>query len=165
LILLRQCVKFVISENVDFIMRNDLSISSQVFDELITALEMIGIENTIKTLQEAKTNSLILSDLDVEFIIKCVSDVTGVSKETMLYGNERNDERKIALSLCIYLIKKELDYSFSTIKKIFKKDKSALSRYNTLVEKLPSNPKTDIDKKLSTYLKKINLLITEKKIK
>jgi chromosomal replication initiation ATPase DnaA len=103
--------------------------------------------------------------LDVEFIIKCVSDVTGVSKETMLYGNERNDERKIALSLCIYLIKKELDYSFSTIKKIFKKDKSALSRYNTLVEKLPSNPKTDIDKKLSTYLKKINLLITEKKIK
>ena len=146
-------------------MRNDLSISSQVFDELITALEMIGIENTIKTLQEAKTNSLILSDLDVEFIIKCVSDVTGVSKETMLYGNERNDERKIALSLCIYLIKKELDYSFSTIKKIFKKDKSALSRYNTLVEKLPSNPKTDIDKKLSTYLKKINLLITEKKIK
>ena len=165
MILLRQCVKFVISENVDFIMRNDLSISSQVFDELITALEMIGIENTIKTLQEAKTNSLILSDLDVEFIIKCVSDVTGVSKETMLYGNERNDERKIALSLCIYLIKKELDYSFSTIKKIFKKDKSALSRYNTLVEKLPSNPKTDIDKKLSTYLKKINLLITEKKIK
>jgi chromosomal replication initiation ATPase DnaA len=146
-------------------MRNNLSISSQVFDELITALEMIGIENTIKTLQEAKTNSLILSDLDVEFIIKCVSDVTGVSKETMLYGNERNDERKIALSLCIYLIKKELDYSFSTIKKIFKKDKSALSRYNTLVEKLPSNPKTDIDKKLSTYLKKINLLITEKKIK
>jgi len=146
-------------------MRNNLSISSQVFDELITALEMIGIENTIKTLQEAKTNSLILSDLDVEFIIKCVSDVTGVSKETMLYGNERNDERKIALSLCIYLIKKELDYSFSTIKKIFKKDKSALSRYNTLVEKIPSNPKTDIDKKLSTYLKKINLLITEKKIK
>lgn len=146
-------------------MRNNLSISSQVFDELITALEIIGIENTIKTLQDAKSNSLILSDLDVEFIIKCVSDVTGVSKETMLYGNERNDDRKIALSLCIYLIKKELDYSFSTIKKIFRKDKSALSRYNTLVEKLPNNPKTDIDKKLSTYLKKINLLITEKKIK
>lgn len=146
-------------------MKNNISVSSQVFDELLTALEMIGIENTIKTLQDAKSNSLILSDLDVEFIIKSVSEITSVSKETILYGTDRTDERKIAISLCIYFIKKELDYTFTTLKKIFKKDKSALSRYNTIIEKLPKLPKTDFDKKLSTYQKKINTLITEKKIK
>ena len=90
-------------------MKNNISVSSQVFDELLTALEMIGIENTIKTLQDAKSNSLILSDLDVEFIIKSVSEITSVSKETILYGTDRTDERKIAISLCIYFIKKELD--------------------------------------------------------
>lgn len=146
-------------------MKNNLSVSSQVFDELLTALEMIGIENTIKTLQEAKSNSLILSDLDVEFIIKSVCEVTGTSKDTILYGTDRTDERKIAISLCVYFIKKELDYSFNTLKKIFRKDKSALSRYNTIIEKIPKVPRTEFDKKLSTYQKKINTLITEKKIK
>ena len=146
-------------------MKNKLSVSSQVFDELLTALEMIGIENTIKTLQDAKSNSLILSDFDVEFIIKSVSEITEVSKETILYGTDRTDERKIAIALSVYFIKKELDYSFTTLKKIFNKDKSALSRYNTIIEKIPKVPRTDFDKKLITYQKKINTLITEKKIK
>ena len=146
-------------------MKNNLSVSSQVFDELLTVLEMIGIENTIKTLQDAKSNSLILSDLDVEFIINSVCEVTGTSKDTILYGNDRTDERKIAISLCVYFVKKELDYSFNTLKKIFRKDKSALSRYNTIIEKIPKVPRTEFDKKLSTYQKKINTLITEKKIK
>ena len=103
------------------------SISNQIFDELITTLEVIGIDRTIKTLQDAKANSLILEDLNIEFILSCVNQVTGVSKERILNGNDRNDERKIAIALCVYFIKKEFFYSYGDMSKIFKKDESSLS--------------------------------------
>jgi hypothetical protein len=71
----------------------------------------------------------------------------------------------MALGLCIYFIKKEFFYSYSDLKKIFNKDESVLSRYNSLVEDIPKNPKIGLHKKLDDYYKKINLLITEKKLK
>lgn len=141
------------------------SISTQVFDELLTTLELIGLDKTIKTLKDAKSNFLILDDVNIDFIIKCVSELTGVSKDRILNGNDKSDERKMALSLCVYFIKNEFFYSYSELRKIFNKDESGLSRYNTMVENIPTNPKTDFDKKMVTYVKKINLLITEKKLK
>jgi hypothetical protein len=141
------------------------SISNQIFDELITTLEVIGIERTIKTLQDAKANSLILEDLNIEFILSCVNQVTGVSKERILNGNDRNDERKIAIALCVYFIKKEFFYSYGDMSKIFNKDESSLSRYNSIIENKPEKPKTEFDKNIESYYRKINLLITEKKLK
>ena len=44
------------------------SISTAIFDELLTTVEVIGIESTIKALQEAKSKSLILQDLDIDFV-------------------------------------------------------------------------------------------------
>jgi hypothetical protein len=141
------------------------SISNQIFDELITTLEVIGIDRTIKTLQDAKANSLILEDLNIEFILSCVNQVTGVSKERILNGNDRNDERKIAIALCVYFIKKEFFYSYGDVSKIFNKDESSLSRYNSIIENKPEKPKTEFDKNIESYYRKINLLITEKKLK
>lgn len=141
------------------------SISNKIFDELMTTVEVIGIERTIKTLQDAKSNSLILEDLNIEFILNSVTQVTGVSKERILNGNDRNDERKIATALCVYFIKKEFFYSYGDMSKIFNKDESSLSRYNSLIENIPEKPKTELDKNISNYSKKINLLITEKKLK
>lgn len=141
------------------------SISNKIFDELMTTVEVIGIERTIKTLQEAKSKSLLLEDLNIEFILKCVSQVTNVSKDRILSGSDRNDERKIATALSVYFIKKEFFYSYSEISKIFNKDESSLSRYNSLIENIPNKPKADLDKLMDDYLKKINLLITEKKLK
>ena len=141
------------------------SISNKILDELITTVEVIGVERTIKTLQDAKSNSLILEDLNIEFILKTVTQVTGVSKERILNGNDRNDERKTAIALCVYFIKKEFFYSYGDMAKIFNKDESSLSRYNSILENRPDKPKTDFDKNVENYYKKINLLITEKKLK
>jgi uncharacterized protein YydD (DUF2326 family) len=141
------------------------SISNQIFDELMTTVEVIGIDRTIKTLQEAKANSLILEDLNIEFILSCVKQVTGVSKDRILNGNDRNDERKIAIALCVYFIRKEFFYSYGDMSKIFNKDESSLSRYNSIVENKTDKPKTEFDKNIESYYKKINLLITEKKLK
>jgi uncharacterized protein YydD (DUF2326 family) len=141
------------------------SISNQIFDELMTTVEVIGIDRTIKTLQEAKANSLILEDLNIEFILSCVNLVTSVTKDRILNGNDRNDERKIAIALCVYFIRKEFFYSYGDMSKIFNKDESSLSRYNSLIENRTEKPKTEFDKNIDVYYKKINLLITEKKLK
>ena len=141
------------------------SISNQIFDELMTTVEVIGIDRTIKTLQEAKANNLILENLNVEFILKCVTQVTSVSKDRILNGTDRNDDRKIATALCVYFIKREFFYSYGDMSKIFNKDESSLSRYNSLIENVPDKPKSELDKNIDNYLKKINLLITEKKLK
>jgi len=146
-------------------MTKSASISTNIFDELIVTVESIGVEKTIKTLQEARARILILSDLNVDNIINSVTEITGVSKERILHGTERSDERKMALSLCVFYIKNEFKYSYSDIKKIFNKDESALYRYYCLIEKLPMKPKSQFEKTLNEFRKKLELLITREKHK
>jgi hypothetical protein len=145
-------------------MKLSSSISNLIFDELFSTIESIGCDKVIKTLQDAKLNSLEVNDLDIDFVITSVSNVASISKERIIYGKERTDERKMALALCVYFIKNEFFYSYGEMKKIFNKDESALSRYNSIVDNRTEKPKTSFDKTLDTYFKKINLLITEKKI-
>lgn len=136
-----------------------------IIDEVLSAIEVVGIEKTIKSLRDAKSNNLILQDLNIEFILNSVSQVTSVSKERILSGSDRTDDRKIAVALCVFFIKNEFYYSYAEIKKIIARDESALSRYYSIVENRSNKPKTEFDKSLDSYFKKINLLITEKKLK
>ncbi len=145
-------------------MANPLSVSSQVFDELFTTIDKIGIERTIKKLQEAKSDSMLLNDLNIEFIINSVSTITSVSRDRILTGSDRNDERKIATALCVYFIITEFNYSYKDIKNIFNKDTSVLNRYCLIVKNRTDKPRTDYDKTLQSHFSKINLLVTEKKL-
>lgn len=146
-------------------MAKSASVSNNMFDELIITVECIGVDNTIKTLQEARSKKLILSDLSIDNIIQFVVEVTSVSKERILRGSDRSDERKMATALSVFYIKKESGYSYSDLKKIFNKDESALFRYNQMIDGLPKQPKTDFDKRLQELCKKVELLITREKIK
>jgi hypothetical protein len=146
-------------------MRKELSISNLIFDELLTTVEIIGLDKTIKTLQDAKAQSLISKDLGIDFIINIVCDVTNFRKDRLMVGNERTDEKKIAMSLAVYFLKNTLLYSYGDMKKIFHKDESALYRYCQMVEQRPKKAKTEFDKNLELNYKKINLIITEKKLK
>jgi len=146
-------------------MKKDLSISNQIFDELLSAIEVIGLDKTIKTLQDAKAHSLISKDLGIDFILTLVCDTTNFRKDKLLVGNERTDEKKIAMSLAVYFLKNTLFYSYGDMKKIFNKDESALYRYYQMVEQRPKKAITPFEKNLELNYKKINLLITEKKLK
>jgi hypothetical protein len=155
------------NENIDKkIMKQPNSISNTIFDELLTTVESIGIEKTIKTLKDAKLNALTLEDSGVDYVITLVSQITNISKDKILHGNERNDEKKIAIALSVYFVKQETHYSFSQLKKIFNKDEASLYRYNQMIENLKiSKKKTDFEKKIDSYFVNIKLLLTEKKIK
>ena len=146
-------------------MSSNLSISNKIMDELLSAVEVIGIDKTIKTLQDARSQSLISNNFDIDFIINVVCDITNYRKDKLLVGNERSDDKKIAMALCVYFLKNCFTYSYADIKKLFNKDESALYRYYQMVEERPKKPKTDFDKNLELNYKKVNLIITEKKIK
>jgi hypothetical protein len=144
-------------------MRNsNNSISNQILDELITTIEIIGIDSTIKTLQEAKTSGLLMQDSNVDFILHSISKITSVSKDRITDGNDRSDDRKYAVACSVYFIKKECNYSLAELKLVFNKDVSALSRYNSMVENMPKKPKTDFDKKLDEIVKKMTIILKEK---
>jgi hypothetical protein len=82
------------------------SISTNIFDELLVTVESIGVEKTIKRLQEARVNKLISDDVNIEFILGIVSQITNVARDRILQGKDRSDERKMATALCVYYIKK-----------------------------------------------------------
>ena len=136
-------------------------ITSHIFDELIVTVESIGVDKTIKSLQQARTN-IFVSDNSVDTIINLVVDITGIKKERILTGKDKSEERKMATALCIYYLKQELQYSYAELKKIFQKDESAIYRYHQIVLSIPKNPKTEFDKKLNDYIKKIEQLIIRK---
>lgn len=139
------------------------SIYGKVMDEVLTAVESIGIERTCQILQEAKAKSLILNDTSIDFFLEIICSQIGITKDFLLYGSERNDAKKIALSLSIYFIKEELKYSYKQLKRVFNKDESALHRYYNIVKNKSIKPKSDFEKNLETNFKKINILLIEKK--
>jgi hypothetical protein len=144
-------------------MRDSHSISHILLDEIITTIEVIGFEKTIKTLQNAKNYGSVSRDSDIEYILDNISKITSVSKDRILFGSDRSDDRKLAIAACVYFIKNEYAYSLSELKIIFNKDASQLSRYNKIVSSVPEKPKTQFDKKLTNIIRKMKLLINEKK--
>jgi len=146
-------------------MKVSQSISNNIFDELLITVETIGVDKSIKALQEARSKLLILENSSIDSIITYISQVTGVLKERILHGTDRNDERKMAIALCVYFIKNQYDYSYSDLRKILCKDESALYRYHKMVENIPEVPKTDFDKILKENFKKIELYIITEKMK
>jgi hypothetical protein len=142
------------------------TLTNNIFDELLYTVESIGVEKTIKRLKEARTQKLISEDVNIDFILSAVVEVTGITKDRVLHGKDRSDERKGALALFVYFLKKEFNfYSYADLKKVLDKDESALYRYYNLIHTLPAKPKSEFDTILSDYVKRIELLITEKKYK
>jgi len=143
------------------ITNNPIDLLSEVF----RSVEIMGVQSTVKCLQDARFNSMTLNDKRIEYILKEVSVETGVKIERIINGTDKTDERKIAVALCVFFIKRELHHSYSDMKKILKKDEAALSRYFTMVKNVDlENPRGYFDEALSLKIKKLNLVITERKI-
>jgi chromosomal replication initiation ATPase DnaA len=138
-----------------------MNLGNKIIDELFLTVESVGINTTIKALKFARDNGM--EDSKANYIINLVSSITNVDTDRILSGTDRTDERKISLSLSIYFIKNYCDLSFPELKKIFLKDLSALHKYYSIVDSAISEiPKTDFDKSLINYYKKINLSLQQK---
>jgi hypothetical protein len=141
------------------------SSTNDLFNEVFKTIEVVGVEETAKSLQRARYEALTLNDRNVEFILKLVSSQTKVPIERIIHGTDKTDSRKIAIALCVYYMKTELMYSYGTIKRVLKKDQAALSRYYSMIKKVDlTNPKGEFDVLLVQNFKQINILLTERKL-
>jgi len=147
-------------------MKNKQGKNSNIIEEMLKTIEVVGIDETSKILQKARYNSLTLNDSKIEFILKTISDETDVSVDRIIHGTDKTDERKAAVGLCVYFIRRDLKYSYALIKKILKKDEAALSRYNTMIASVNmDNPRCILDEIISKNYKKLNLIFLQNKIK
>jgi chromosomal replication initiation ATPase DnaA len=139
--------------------------SVQIINELFRTIELFGVDKTLSILKDSQKSKNDFSELDIDYILDAVSEISNVDKQRILFGNDRTDERKIALCLSIYFVRENFDYSYSDMGKIFNKDSSAINRYYTSVKNVVKLPKTEFEKKLEEYRKKINYLINERNLK
>jgi chromosomal replication initiation ATPase DnaA len=139
--------------------------SVQIINELFKTIELFGVDKTLSILKDSQKSNNDFSELDIDYILDAVSEISNVDKQRILFGNDRTDERKIALCLSIYFVRENFDYSYSDMGKIFNKDSSAINRYYTSVKNVVKLPKTEFEKKIEEYRKKINYLINERNLK
>ena len=140
---------------------SNTSLSSRVFDELFVTLESLGVEKTIQSLKDARVSHTINDDFRCAIILKAVSEITEVSIDRIAHGTDRNDNRKIAVALAVFIMR-EYGYSYPEIRQVIPKDESALHRYKCMV-KIVAKPKSEFDKKLNEYYKKIQPLVKREK--
>ena len=137
---------------------------NEIIGEVFITIDCVGIDGLLKSLKETQKSAIVLNNSEVEFIFQCVSNVTSVRRDLILNGTEKTDSRKIALCLSMYFIKTYTSVkSPEDLKKIFNKDVSLIHRNIRMVKEIPAKPKTDFDKTMVDYFKKIEKLIKEKK--
>ena len=134
-------------------------ISIHVFSELLKTVELLKIDGTIKCLQDARLSVIKSANVESDFFINKVSEITGTPVDVIMNGRDKTDERKIALSLCVFYIKEAYSCSLSDLSKVFNKDKAALSRYyNNAASVNIKRPKGDFNEKMAKYMTSLNLI-------
>jgi chromosomal replication initiation ATPase DnaA len=113
-----------------------------LLDELLDGVKHLGVKGVTTLLQNARSKTLSTVDKNVEFVFNMVSNHYLIPIDEIV-GRSKVVKKRIALAFCIYYLHNNFQYSYSEISNLFKRDKSRLSRMNTMI-------KNEIGKKKST---------------
>jgi chromosomal replication initiation ATPase DnaA len=113
-----------------------------LLDELLDGVKHLGVKGVTTLLQNARSKTLSVVDKNVEFVFNMVSNHYLIPIDEIV-GRSKVVKKRIALAFCIYYLHNNFQYSYSEISNLFKRDKSRLSRMNTMI-------KNEIGKKKST---------------
>jgi chromosomal replication initiation ATPase DnaA len=113
-----------------------------LLDELLDGVKHLGVKGVTTLLQNARSKTLSVVDKNVEFVFNMVSNHYLIPIDEIV-GRSKVVKKRIALAFCIYYLHNNFQYSYTEISNLFKRDKSRLSRMNTMI-------KNEIGKKKST---------------
>jgi hypothetical protein len=132
---------------------------TDLIQELLKSVEVLGVDATTDALKVARTNSLSLQDKRVDFVLKMVSQHYIVPIEEIIYSHKKSTKRMFALKFSVYYLYDVFDFSFTDLKKLFKRDKSLLSRFTKEIKDLLiDNPS------IKNTKNKFDLLVTDFKL-
>jgi hypothetical protein len=133
---------------------------TDLIQELLKSVEVLGVDATTNALKVARSNSLTLQDKRVEFVLNMVSSNYSILIEEIINSHSKSTRRMLALKFCIYYLYEVFEISFGDLKLIFKRDKSLLSRSTKEMRAMI------IDNQNVKYIKnRFDLLITDFKLK
>lgn len=113
------------------------------FSELLDSVKNLGVKGVTTLLENARSKTISAVDGDVEFVFKMVSNHYLIPIDEIVNGRSKVFKRRVALAFCIYYLHNNFQYSYSEISPLFKRDKSRISRLNSMI-------KVEIGKKKST---------------
>lgn len=133
---------------------------TNLIQELLRAVEVLGVDKTTTVLKIATTSSLTLQDERVDFVFNMVATHFYQTIEDMINSSKRSNLRFLALKFATYYLYEHFDISYNELQVLFKRDKSLLSRMNReLKEKMKDDDGTIKIKN------KFDFLVTEYKLK
>ena len=132
---------------------------TDLLQEILRSIEVLGVIETSNALKIARNKSLSLEDKRIEIVLKMVSSNYNIPIEEIINSHSKSTKRMFALKFAIFYLYDSFQISLGTLKLIFKRDKSLLSRSNKQMKSLFENDKYVIDLK-----NKFDLMITDFKI-
>jgi hypothetical protein len=133
---------------------------TNLIQELLRAVEVLGVDKTTTVLKIATTSSLTLQDSRVDFVFNMVATHFYQTIEELINSKNRSNLRFLALKFATYYLYEHFDISYNELQVLFKRDKSLLSRMNReLKEKMKED---DYSIKIKN---KFDFLVTEFKLK
>ena len=103
---------------------------TDLLQEILRSIEVLGVIETSNALKIARNKSLSLEDKRIEFVLKMVSSNYNIPIEEIINSHSKSTKRMFALKFAIFYLYDSFQISLGTLKLIFKRDKSLLSRSN-----------------------------------
>jgi hypothetical protein len=101
---------------------------TNLIQELLRSVEVLGVDATTNALKIARSNSLTLQDKRVEFVLNMVETNYNLPIEEIINSHSKSTKRMLALKFAIFYLYSVFEISFGDLKMVFKRDKSLLSR-------------------------------------
>tara|TARA_R110000868_G_scaffold101361_3_gene279069 strand:+ start:1711 stop:2142 length:432 start_codon:yes stop_codon:yes gene_type:complete len=133
---------------------------TNLIQELLRAVEVLGVDKTTKVLMIATTSSLTLQDPRVDFVFNMVSNHFFQTIEELINSKKKSNLRFLALKFATYYLYEHFEISFNELQVLFKRDKSLLSRMNRELKS-----KMDNEDGTTKIKNKFDFLVTEFKLK
>jgi len=133
---------------------------TNLIQELLRAVEVLGVDKTTKVLMIATTSSLTLQDPRVDFVFNMVSTHFFQTIEELINSKKKSNLRFLALKFATYYLYEHFEISFNELQVLFKRDKSLLSRMNRELKGKMYN-----DDGTTKIKNKFDFLVTEFKLK
>ena len=133
---------------------------TDLIQELLKSVEVLGVDATTSVLKVARTNTLTLQDKRVEFVLKMVSSHYMQPIEEIINSHNKSVKRMLALKFSIFYLYEAFEFTFTELKMLFKRDKSLLSRSTKEIKQMVVN-----NSNVQQTKNKFDLLITDFKLK
>ena len=118
--------------------------SINLLSEILTCVKHLGVKGVTTLLENARSKTLSVVDENVEFVFKMVSNHFLIPIDEIVNSKSKVVKRRIALAFCIYYLHNNFQYSYRELCTLFKRDKSRLSRLNTMIKNEVGKKKSNL---------------------